>query len=48
MVGEVNSFVTGWVTYYRYAQCKSALAELDAYREKDGGAWPAAHKPPTL
>jgi RNA-directed DNA polymerase len=31
MVGEVNSFVTGWVTYYRHAQCKTALGSLDEW-----------------
>jgi len=31
MVGEVNSFVTGWVTYYRHAQCKTALHDLDGW-----------------
>ena len=31
MVGEVNSFVTGWVMYYRYAQCKKALQRLDEW-----------------
>jgi len=31
MVGEVNSFVTGWVMYYRYAQCKTALQSLDEW-----------------
>lgn len=29
MISEVNSFVTGWVTYFRYAACKTALGELD-------------------
>jgi RNA-directed DNA polymerase len=31
MVGEVNSFVTGWVMYYRDAQCKTALQSLDEW-----------------
>ena len=31
MIMEVNSFTTGWVTYYRYAQCKTALAKLDEW-----------------
>ena len=30
-VAEVNSFTTGWVTYYRNAQCKDALVNLDAW-----------------
>ncbi len=29
MVGEVNSFTTGWVTYFRHAACKSALRDID-------------------
>jgi RNA-directed DNA polymerase len=31
MVSEVNSFTTGWVTYFRHAACKSALRELDGW-----------------
>jgi RNA-directed DNA polymerase len=31
MVEQVNRFVTGWVTYYRHAQCKSTLRELDGW-----------------
>lgn len=31
MVAEVNRFVVGWVTYYRHAQCKSTLQELDGW-----------------
>jgi RNA-directed DNA polymerase len=31
IVAEANSFVTGWVTYYRYAQCQSALRDLDGW-----------------
>ena len=29
MVAEVNSFTTGWVTYFRHAACKSALRDID-------------------
>jgi RNA-directed DNA polymerase len=29
MIAEVNSFTTGWVTYFRHAACKSALRDLD-------------------
>lgn len=29
MIRELNSFLTGWVTYFRYAACKTHLAELD-------------------
>jgi len=31
MIGRLNSFLTGWVTYYRYARCKTALTELDQW-----------------
>jgi RNA-directed DNA polymerase len=31
VMAEANSFVTGWVTYYRYAQCQSALRDLDGW-----------------
>ena len=31
MIGEANSFTTGWVTYFRHAACKTALAELDVW-----------------
>ncbi len=31
IVAEANSFVTGWVTYYRYAQCQTALRDLDGW-----------------
>jgi len=31
MIEQVNSFVTGWVTYYRHAQCKSGLRDLDGW-----------------
>lgn len=29
MIPELNSFLTGWVTYFRYAACRSHLRELD-------------------
>ena len=29
MIAEVNSFTTGWVTYFRHAACKSALRDID-------------------
>ena len=35
MLRELNSFLTGWVTYFRHAACKSHLAELDK-RSKSG------------
>lgn len=31
MVAQVNTFVTGWVTYYRHAQGKSTLRDLDGW-----------------
>jgi RNA-directed DNA polymerase len=31
MIREVNSFATGWVTYYRYAAAKSQLVALDSW-----------------
>jgi RNA-directed DNA polymerase len=31
MIGEVNSYLTGWVTYFRYAACKGHLQRLDEW-----------------
>lgn len=31
MVAEVNRFVVGWVAYYRDAQCRSTLRDLDGW-----------------
>jgi RNA-directed DNA polymerase len=31
MIGEVNGFATGWVTYFRHAACKGALLGLDEW-----------------
>jgi RNA-directed DNA polymerase len=31
MVSELNSFLTGWVTYFRLAACKTHLTELDGW-----------------
>jgi RNA-directed DNA polymerase len=31
MIGEVNSFTTGWLTYFRHAACKGALRDLDEW-----------------
>jgi RNA-directed DNA polymerase len=31
LVQELNSFLTGWVTYFRFAKAKSALAELGGW-----------------
>lgn len=31
MIGELNSFLTGWVTYYRHAACKSHLSDMDGW-----------------
>ncbi len=29
MIGELNSFLAGWVTYFRHAECRSHLQGLD-------------------
>jgi RNA-directed DNA polymerase len=31
MVSELNSFLTGWVTYFRHAKCKGHLQRLDEW-----------------
>ena len=31
MIGELNSFLTGWVTYFRHAAMRSHLVELDGW-----------------
>ena len=31
MIQEMNKFLTGWVTYYRYAECKTHLKRLDEW-----------------
>jgi RNA-directed DNA polymerase len=31
MVSELNSFLTGWVTYFRHAACRTHLTELDGW-----------------
>ena len=31
VIEELNAFLTGWVTYYRYAECKSELERLDEW-----------------
>jgi RNA-directed DNA polymerase len=31
MIRELNAFVTGWVTYFRYAACKTMLRRLDEW-----------------
>jgi RNA-directed DNA polymerase len=31
MIRELNTFLTGWVTYFRYAACKSHLTALDGW-----------------
>jgi len=31
MIGELNSFLTGWVTYYRYAECRGHLQRMDEW-----------------
>jgi len=29
VIGEVNQFTRGWVAYFRYAECKTHLRDLD-------------------
>ncbi len=31
VIGELNSFTTGWVAYFRYAKAKGVLQELDSW-----------------
>jgi RNA-directed DNA polymerase len=31
MIRELNSFLSGWVTYFRYAACKNHLADVDKW-----------------
>jgi RNA-directed DNA polymerase len=31
IIGELNSFLTGWVTYFRHAECKGHLQRLDEW-----------------
>jgi RNA-directed DNA polymerase len=31
VIGDLNSFTTGWVTYFRYARAKGILSELDSW-----------------
>jgi RNA-directed DNA polymerase len=31
MIWEINSYVRGWVAYFRYASCRSHLRELDGW-----------------
>jgi RNA-directed DNA polymerase len=34
MISELNSYLTGWVTYFRYAACKSHLTEMDGWTRR--------------
>jgi RNA-directed DNA polymerase len=34
VIGELNSFTTGWVTYFRYAKAKSPFSELDQWTRR--------------
>jgi len=34
IIGELNSFLSGWVTYFRYAECRSHLERLDAWTRR--------------
>jgi len=31
MISELNSFLTGWVTYFRHASCRTHFQRLDAW-----------------
>lgn len=31
MIAELNAYLSGWVTYFRYAECKHHLRELDRW-----------------
>lgn len=31
MISELNSYLTGWVTYFRYAECRTHLQRLDEW-----------------
>ena len=31
MISEANAFLSGWVTYFRHAQCKRELRRLDQW-----------------
>jgi RNA-directed DNA polymerase len=31
VIGELNLFLNGWVTYFRHAACKSHLQRLDEW-----------------
>jgi RNA-directed DNA polymerase len=31
VIGEANQFIRGWVTYFRHAECKTHLRELDRW-----------------
>ena len=34
MIEELNRFLIGWVTYFRYAECQSLLASLDEWTRR--------------
>jgi RNA-directed DNA polymerase len=34
MIAELNSFLAGWVTYFRYARCKTHLRRLDEWTRR--------------
>lgn len=31
VIGELNEYLTGWVTYFRHAQCRKCLRQLDQW-----------------
>jgi len=34
MIGELNEFLRGWVTYFRYAECRKHLSRLDEWTRR--------------
>ena len=34
IIGELNSFLVGWVTYFRYAECRGHLTALDGWTRR--------------
>jgi RNA-directed DNA polymerase len=34
VIGDLNSFTTGWVAYFRYARAKGSLAEMDQWMRR--------------
>jgi RNA-directed DNA polymerase len=34
VVGELNSFLSGWLAYFRYAKCRTLMRELDSWTHR--------------